>query len=697
MQELAAFMRKLHSGGVFLLYNERDDPMFQKDLAKIENEFMGGSAFQYVSAISRYHRIQASPGFREAAHYVCSTLNSLGVSAEVLSFPAKSGVNWWCESSFQEWDCKDAELVVINNNQRVRLCSYRENKLSLIQRSQCTDPNGVETDVVYVEKGEEPDSYMGVDAKGKIVFSRGNPTAIAQLAVGKHGALGIILDNMTEIPPIRDRLELPDAKQYTSFWPVSEKETLGFGFVLSPRQGEMLRRQFAAGKEIKVFARVESRFYDGQIEVVSACIPGVTSEETVAIAHLCHPQPSANDNASGSGTLIETARVLNTLIQSGQLEKPLRTIRFLWVPEMTGTYAYLASTENSIEKVISAINLDMVGENQDLCKGPLVVEKPPRSTPGFGGYLAESILRYAAKESPNLAGTFSYALFKWAVSPFSGGSDHCIWADPSVGVTCPMLIQWPDKFYHTSEDTIDKVDPRMLKVVGTITGTYLYFSANMTQKEASWLAREMVSMFPIEVYDAVSCIVKTCNNPRKGARLIPRRVEFLKNRCIEDLRSLKKFFDSETVFEDGLPKAMDFLEYSAEQVRATGLQSLCKKYGLSDADLSCSASLLPEDECDLRARSLVPTRLFRGPLSSRTKNLLVDEVREKMSQLQAKWKEESAIFQYFVYWVDGNRSILDIADLIEGETGIRNTEALIEYSEILREAGLMEISQNVVD
>lgn len=669
--------------------------MFQKELEKIQHEFSGGSAFQHVSEIARYHRIQASPGFREAANYVCSTLNSFGISAEVLSFPARSGVNWWCESSFSEWDCEDAELVLIDGDKKMRLCSYRENKLSLIQRSKPTHPDGIETEVVYVETGDEPNSYAGLDVKGKIVFSRGNPTSVAQLAVGKHGALGIILDNMTEIAPIRDRLDLPDARQYTSFWPVSEKDALGFGFVLSPRQGEMIRHRFSAGKEVKVCARVDSRFYDGEIEVVSACIPGATSEETVAMAHLCHPQPSANDNASGSGTLIETARVLNTLIRSGQLDKPLRTIRFLWVPEMTGSYAYLASAEKRIEEVVSAINLDMVGENQDLCKGPLVVEKPPRSTPGFGGYLAESILRYVAKQSPNLAGTFSYALFKWAVSPFSGGSDHCIWSDPSVGVACPMLIQWPDKFYHTSEDTIDKVDPNMLKIVGTITGTYLYFSADMTSAEASWLAKEMLSVFPIEIYDAVNCIVKTCDNPQKGARLLSKRVEFLKSRCIEDLKSLTKFLEPESMSESSLEQTIAFLESTSNHIKSVGLESLCAKHGLSHKDLICEASLPSPDEWDLKAKAIVPKRLFRGPLSSRTKNLLTDESRENMSQIQTKWKNESAMFQYFVYWIDGNRSIFEIADLVEGEMGMRNTQALIEYAEVLRKAGLIETNPSV--
>ena len=50
------------------------------------------------------------------------------------------------------------------------------------------------------------------------------------------------------------------------------------------------------------------------------------------------------------------------------------------------------------------------------------------------------------------------------------------------------------------------------------------------------------------------------------------------------------------------------------------------------------------------------------------------------------------MFEYFIYWIDGENSIFDIADLIEGEIGKRNTQALVEYFEILRDAGLLEVN-----
>ena len=64
---------------------------------------------------------------------------------------------------------------------------------------------------------------------------------------------------------------------------------------------------------------------------------------------------------------METARTLSNLIATGRLQRPKRSIRFLWVPEMTGSYAFLATHEEELKNTVAAINLDMVGENQDLC------------------------------------------------------------------------------------------------------------------------------------------------------------------------------------------------------------------------------------------------------------------------------------------------------------------------------------------
>jgi hypothetical protein len=56
--------------------------------------------------------------------------------------------------------------------------------------------------------------------------------------------------------------------------------------------------------------------------------------------------------------------------------------------------------------------------------------------------------------------------------PYSGGSDHAYLLDPAAGIPCPMLIQWPDRYYHSSSDTPDKSDPKSLALAVRCAATY---------------------------------------------------------------------------------------------------------------------------------------------------------------------------------------------------------------------------------
>ncbi|MEX0973963.1 MAG: DUF4910 domain-containing protein [Bacillota bacterium] len=669
--------------------------MLSERLSVIGSEFSGDAAFAHVSKISGFHRIQASPGYRGAAQYVFGALRRFGIDAEVLTFPAKEGLTWWSQAGFMEWDCDDAELVLLEDGKRQRLCSFQEEKMSLIQRSAPTQ-GPIETSIVYVEDGSEDASYRGLDVAGKIVFSRGDVTTIAAAAVDRHGAAGILVDNLNEFPPVRDRMQIPDARQYTSFWPVKTAEFRAFGFVLSPRQGEALRRRFAAGgKELRAVAEVRSRFYEGAIEDVTAVIPGLTGEEVVAIAHLCHPEPSANDNASGAGALVEAARALSRLVREGRLPRPKRTIRFLWVPEMTGSYMYLAANEGRLRKFAAAINLDMVGENQDLCKGPFLVEKPPKALPGFGGDLAESVLRAMTAEAANLAGTSSNALFKWAVTPFSGGSDHYIWADPTVGVTCPMLIQWPDKYYHTSLDTIDKVDPAMLHLAGTLTATYLYFAASATPEDAAYLAGEMGAHFQSELQDALGQTMRAAREAlaqaqgpedrslclAKSRRAIERKADFLSMRKVLDLSSLDRLCGPSSYQDAARSRAAEYISCAAEFLKSKSLDDLAALAGLGGVRDLPPAWEPEASEIETKAASLVPTRAYKGPFAGRGHERTPEqEALQEAFSKKHKRAMRSAV--YVQYWADGVRTAAEIADCVEAETGHRDIEMIVDYIEL---------------
>ncbi len=656
--------------------------MFRELLNAVQGRLSGYIAKGYVADIIQHHRIQASPGFRQAAEYCQERFREFGLSGEILGFPAQEGVYCWAMPMFQEWEADEAALHLVEPQEaRRKLADYNELKMSLIQRSASFDG---EAEVVLLEDGEEWAEYEGLDLRGKVVLSRGDKDRLHYLAVEKHGAAGIIFDGMKELPRLRHAMDLPDALQYTSFWWYGG-ETKCFGFVLSPKEGERLRALIKERKRegkppVKVRAKVVSRFWDGELNVVSALIPGQTEEEVAIVAHLCHPQWSANDNASGAAAVLEVARTLQGLISEGKLDKPRRGIRFLLVPEMFGTQAYLANHEESLSHLIAALNLDMVGENHDLCGSSLLLERAPEPAASFANDLAERLLEEISREIPSYAGFGGYATFRHAVAPFSGGSDHYILSDPSVGVPCPMIIQWPDKFYHTSMDTLDKVDPAMLERVGSIAATYAYFVANAGQGEVIWLAEEILSRFKGRlltlIRDGVAAAMAGQDSPRER-EMLARRVDFLTERNDRALASLHRLGDVDVA--PWQRQARVFAE--AELARIKELTPY-------------SSAEPPSDSWEEEAAKIVPRRLHRGPVELKDYfGRMNEEDWETWWRMYKEQREATWVYPpLLLYWADGLRNLREISDLIELETGNRATEMLVKFFRIWEHLGLVDVA-----
>jgi aminopeptidase YwaD len=671
-----------------------------KDIQKaIVAEYSGLRAKGDIAEIIQYHRIQASPGFRAAAQHVQHVVSALGLPAEVYSYPADDKTAYWGWPMFQEWEAIEATLHLIEPADKARkLADFSEVKTSLIQRS--TSADDVEAEVVLLEDGEEEKEYEGLDVRGKVVMTQGDLDRVHYLAVGKHGAVGILFDGMHESPPVYQRIDLPDVLRYTSFWwRPGDKHC--FGFVVTPRVGEELRKLIKSQRTerkppLRVRARVVSRLYDGHLEVVSALIPGETDEEVVVVAHLCHPQPSANDNASGSAALIELARTLQRLISSGRLARPKRSIRLLWVPEMAGTFAYLASNPQRIQHMVAGLNLDMVGESQDVCGSVFIVEGTPAAMPSFATDLLDRMREEWFGGAQSLSGTTSYPLFRHTVNPFSGGSDHYVLSDPTVGVPTPMLIQWPDKFWHTSSDTLDKVDPQMLGVLGGLATTYAYFLANAGRREAGWLGNEMLARFRARlahvVQDALTDAVAAQDGEElsKARTRLIKQAEFARDREHEALRSLLRLAAAENALVTDLQDEADrVVDHELERAKAV-LKWHVQELGLADVPLSHGKE--PDSSAD-EAATLVPGRLFPGPVSPGAYLHRLSAVERE--EVHAWQKEHGTAYRGMAtvanYWVDGKRTVAEIADLVELETGKRDVELLVRHYKLLAQLELMSL------
>jgi hypothetical protein len=669
-------------------------------LEQIWQVYSGDAAWQTVSDLSRFHRIQASPGYRQAAQWIYKTLLREGLAADIISYPADLETSFWTWPSFQEWACTGATLDLLSPGRPAeRLADYRACPISLIQRSTAFDG---EAEVVLLSDGLQEADYEGLELAGKVVFTRGNVNRVRELAVEQYGAIGILFDGMRPVPPVRREGDLADVRQYTSFWYEAGDATC-FGFALTPRQGQALRHALARAEEpVRIRARVNSRLYDGAMEVVTATIPGEKDREVLVVAHLCHPSPSANDNASGAAAALEAARALKHVVDEGRNPRPEATVRFVWLPEMNGALAYLASREDELPKIVAGINLDMVGEDQRQTGSVWLIERPPDAAASFAPDLLARLrdelpsLKGMPDVSPSHTGVGAYPLYRQAEVPFSGGSDHVALSDPTVGVPTPMLIQWPDRFYHTSADTPDRTDPNSLARSGTLAAAYAYWLATAGTGEATWLGYEMVARFKEKVVQAArkavdrALALEDTEALARELASLDRRLAYLLAREKAALMTLERLGPIQCLMTDLIPEVERSVHHELAWARgAVELKAVSLGAGtlpdVPSADLS---------ELEMEAAGLTPVRQVRGPipLQQHLKRLSAED-RATVKKLLEDRQEHAAhtLLTLALYWADGVHTVLDIVNLVELEAGFRDVELVLTYFRMLKNLGFVQL------
>ncbi len=653
----------------------------QHIIATLAAAYDGEHARRLVAEIARYHRVQASPDFRAAANWLARQLRAAGVQVSVESYPADHDSRFGVLPSFQEWHCRQASLVWQRGEKSLRLCDYRISPLHVIQRSAAVQG---EFTVVDVGQGEEAD-YEGVDVRGEVVLSRAPVARSYERAVVQRGAVGILFDNISASAPGRNPTDLPDARQYSSFW-WQPGQAKCWGFVLSPRQGDAMRQALAAGETVRVQAHIEAEFYDGAIEVVSALIPGSGGESVLAMAHLCHPYGFANDNASGAACLLELAINLQQLISDDRLPQPERSIRFLWVPEMTGTYAWLNRHHDQIANIVAGINLDMVGQKQETTGAVWVLEEPPAAMASFAAPLLAVLRRQLLQMTVEQEAHVDFPRLRYTTSPFHGGSDHMVTSDPQVGIPTPMLIQWPDRFYHTTADTMEHVDPQSLWLSGVLAGSYLMWLATADAAAAAWLGWEMVTAFERrlarDAQDGLAALLAEDEATRgQSWERLQQRIAFWHERQQAAQQSLNWL----AAVDEHLPTWQQALAEAVARVQQRLRQQLPQPMA--------APSPAADEAWWQKASTVIPVRHYRGPLMDfwpayPSLDLSAEDLaswRELIDE-NANWRVLRAQAEY---WVDGRRSLADIARLLELETGQALGPAIERYFHILARAGLM--------
>lgn len=511
----------------------------QKTLNEIAAQVSGAQAYNHVVDMCGYERVRPADEYRgtyREAEYAERKAKEYGYAdAHIERFPLPNNQKQWAGEVGELWielePEKNRPLSAPDERTRILVTRYRDLPATLATGSRSAD---VTADLVYIGRGDSEQDYAGKDVKGKIVLVSGPIGAAHNLAVRRFGAEGVVSFNDPTGKPIdrpdqiawngitggggaaaaaqqRAQTQRPGEEpspqtQQTPQQPAAQQRTT-WGFNLSHRMGMELLALLEQHRAVKTHAIVKAAEYDAPMQVVVATIPGdgSTDQEVVFVAHLFEgvAKQGANDNCSGPATQLEAGRAWISMVNAGTLPKPKRTVRFLWVPEIQGSRAYLNAHPEHAAHVLAAVDMDMVGADQSKNHNSLHLNTTPASMPSFLNTVTQQMIEYVgdtnreklanrrvayAFADPIIDPKGSHDPFWYHVEKFYGSSDHQVYLDAAPRVPSIQYGNWPDAVYHTSEDTPMFLDPTQMKRAAFLTVTTGTILANAGPREANEIA-----------------------------------------------------------------------------------------------------------------------------------------------------------------------------------------------------------------
>jgi aminopeptidase YwaD len=649
----------------------------EKDVAALAQELSGEIAKRNLEGVTRFHRQRGSQGFHSAAELVAERARAYGLSdVTILEFPSDGKMFYGTQRSRPPWDAEFAELWELKKSTgavgweaAAKLASFDAEPVTLAEDS---EGGNVTADLIDVGDGTKESDYAGEDVKGKIVLAAAQPGAIQDLAVGKFGAAGIVSYAQN---------------QKTAWWGEDENlirwghlETFSpnktFGFMVSLKTARALRERLGKGEEIRLHAVVKAGQHPGNLEVVTATIPGADpklKEEEIAFScHLDHQRPGANDNASGCMTILEVARTLQKLIADGKLARSARTIRFIWPPEIEGTLTLLNGKPEFAQRIKAVVHMDMVGGGP-ITKSVFHVTRGPMSLPSFvhdvawafGEFVNEQSYKFAATESaeyPLVAPEGGKEPLLAQDTPYTMGSDHDVYQDSSFKIPAIYLNDWPDRYIHTNFDTAANIDPTKLKRAAFIGAASGYFLAGFTNAQG---------------YPALLAVLS--NDRNQEIALAFRRAEQVSRTERQSLTHLAvlhqhQVFLSVTEFAPGISishsETGDFIK---------------------SPDFSASVPSPSGDALLKFARKATP----RGPVTVFGYDFVNDHTgaqitRPKILDYAGLWGAGEEYAYEVLNFADGKRNAQEIRDAVSAEYGPVPLELVLEYLRTLEKIGVVE-------
>jgi aminopeptidase YwaD len=670
----------------------------------LRDESNGAAPYENLRYLTGLHRVPATPEFDQAAQFVLQRAHEYGLAdAHSEQFPIDGVKNYGLMRSYLGWTVEEGRLWEVRPR-HILIGDWRTDPIRLADYSHSAD---IETELVDVGNGGSEADYSGKDVRGKIVLADGVLARVQELAVAAHGAAGIVSDmpNQTTAWSGLDTTII-------RWGHLEARQPTGFAFMVSRQTAESLRSRLRSGVSIVLNAHVKATVGPGHWTLVTATIPGTdpTAGEIIYSCHLDHERPGANDNGSGCVTILESARVLARLIDSGQLARPKRTLRFIWGPEVEGTMALLASHPEIRQRLRANIHMDMVGGDPFKDKAVFHVTGTPWSLPSFvtdvGAVFLDTIRSaasgYAAGETSaddgivetRAGGLGTRNELFGDVTPYSSGSDHDDFDSSTIAVPSLYLRDWPDIYIHTDHDTLEQIDATKLRRVALLGAASGYVYASLTAQELPLLLPFLAAQGEARLAQSFGPAQQLVDDPQLDAGVAWYEARNLVNQTLQreiaTLNSLVAFV--------GAPAEADSQDTKALLEQAARFQNLLD----TRAELRGAKGTGPDapwaGEADAKR---VPIRVGEfGPLTYQNDDVLLARLgKERHSKIKLinsevtrllNVRDQSELYAYeIVNFVNGKRTVGEIRDTVSAEYGPLPVNLVADYLEACAEAGVI--------
>ena len=365
---------------VALAAQEREDRtlLTQAQMTAIINEVSGERAMHHVLELVPYQRVR-NPAeyqgpYREsrviadfAKEYGFSnvTIETFGTPGAMTAQPTQGELWMTTPKNVKLFDIHDIALALASSN-----------------------ANGdLSAELVDVGAGRAQD-FEGKDVKGKFVLSSGSTSATYTLAV-QRGAIGVL-----GISAIGYQRAVDFPTQIVSSTVNAQPGTVAWS--VTPEVQHNLQALIVRGEKITIRSITKSVMVPNKQEYVHAEIPGdgSTTQEVGISGHLYEGfiKQGANDDNSGCALILEIGRAYIKLINEGKLPRPKRTINFQFVPEISGTNAYLTAHPDKEKAIIGTLNFDMEAIRLTASRSFWVLQRTPDTFPSYLNDIAQSMM-----------------------------------------------------------------------------------------------------------------------------------------------------------------------------------------------------------------------------------------------------------------------------------------------------------------